>query len=41
MEVKCVKCGGDVKIDISNAIDENGEVFICHHCGMIFRYAEK
>ena len=26
MEVKCIRCGNNVKIDISKAIDENGEV---------------
>lgn len=41
MEVKCVKCGNNVELDISKAIDENGEVFLCPHCGLTFRYAEK
>ena len=39
--VKCPKCGQDVKIDIANAIDENGEVFKCDHCGYPFRYTLK
>lgn len=39
--VKCVNCGGDVKLDLSQAQDENGEVFKCPHCGLKFRYTEK
>ena len=39
--IKCVKCGHDVVINISNAIDENGEVFVCPNCGQKFRYADK
>ena len=41
MEVKCVRCGNNVKIDISKATDENGEVFLCPHCGFQFRFTEK
>lgn len=39
--VKCVKCGHETSIDISKAIDANGEVFRCEHCGYPFRYAKK
>lgn len=39
--IKCVKCGYDVVINISNAIDENGEVFVCPNCGQKFRYVDK
>lgn len=39
--IKCVRCGRDTEIDISKAIDENGEVFKCKHCGLEFRYAKK
>ena len=41
MEVKCIRCGNNVKIDISKAIDENGEIFLCTHCDFHFRYTEK
>lgn len=40
-KVKCVKCGSENEIDISKAIDENGEVFICPNCGQKFRYTHK
>lgn len=39
--VKCVKCGAENEIDISKALDEDGEVFRCGHCGYPFRYADK
>ena len=39
--VKCVNCGNEVKVDISSAIDENGEVFVCPNCEQTFRFAEK
>lgn len=39
--IKCVFCGNETEIDIANAIDEDGEVFTCEHCGKPFRYAEK
>lgn len=39
--IKCVHCGSDVEINIAKAIDEDGEVFKCPHCGRKFRYAEK
>ena len=40
-KVKCIKCGTYVEINIANAQDENGEVFICPNCGQTFRYAKK
>lgn len=39
--VKCPKCKEDTEINISRAIDEEGEVFRCVHCGYPFRYAKK
>jgi uncharacterized protein YbaR (Trm112 family) len=39
--IKCPKCQHDVEINIANAIDENGEVFLCPNCGMKFRYTDK
>jgi uncharacterized protein YbaR (Trm112 family) len=37
--VKCPKCDKNIEIDISKAIDEFGEVFLCKNCGCHFRYA--
>lgn len=39
--VQCPKCKADVKIDISDAIDENGEIYICPKCGYQFRFTNK
>lgn len=39
-KIKCVKCGRETEINISNAIDADGEVFKCNHCGYPFRYAK-
>ena len=41
VKVKCIRCGGEVEINIANAKDENGEVFRCPHCGLMFRYTEE
>ena len=40
-KVNCVQCGNEVEINIANAHDEEGEVFECPHCGLIFRYSGK
>lgn len=40
-KIKCVKCGNEVEIDISKALDEEGEVFLCPHCKQKFRYTDK
>lgn len=37
--IKCPKCSNEIQINISNAIDEFGEVFKCHNCGYLLRYA--
>lgn len=39
--VRCVNCGNDIELDIAKAADEDGEVFICQHCGYKFRYCDK
>lgn len=39
--VTCPKCHQHTKINIAQAIDEEGEVFNCEHCGYPFRYTEK
>lgn len=40
-KVKCVGCGSEVDIDISKAVDVDGEEFICPNCGLRFRYTDK
>ena len=40
-KIKCAKCGNEVEIDISKALDEEGEVFSCPHCKQKFRYTDK
>ena len=37
--IKCPNCGKDFEINISQAIDELGEVFKCTNCNYTFRYA--
>lgn len=39
--IPCPKCKKEVEINIKNAIDEEGEVFHCPHCGWDFRYTTK
>ena len=39
--VKCVRCNHEVVINISQAVDEDGEQFMCPNCGFIFRYTNK
>ena len=39
--IKCPKCAQEIKIDIKNSIDENGEVYECPYCRYIFIYTEK
>ena len=39
--IKCPHCNKPVTIDISKAIDEEGEVYICKHCREKFRYIEQ
>lgn len=31
-KIICPKCGSEITIDISKAIDENGEIFLCKNC---------
>jgi transposase-like protein len=39
-KVKCPKCKSDVPLDISKAVDADGEVFRCKNCNYLFRYVE-
>ena len=38
MKITCPKCGKETECTISDAVDENGEVFRCKHCGYHFIY---
>ena len=33
MFIRCPKCKKDTPVIINDALDENGEVFKCEHCG--------
>ena len=37
--VNCPNCKKPVKIVLSKALDEEGEVFLCNNCKKKFRYA--
>ena len=39
--IKCPKCKKEIKINIANAIDEDGELYDCSYCGYTFRYTER
>lgn len=41
MTIPCPFCKTPVEVDIRNAIDEEGEVFLCPNCRKKFRYALK
>lgn len=40
MKINCPKCKSPTIVNISNAIDENGEMFVCNNCGWPFMYVE-
>ena len=37
--IKCPNCNKNIEIDISKAVDEFGELFLCNNCRYKFRYA--
>ena len=37
--INCPHCGKSFQIIISNAVDEEGETFVCPECHKLFRYA--
>jgi len=37
--LRCPKCNSSLQINISEAVDEFGEVFKCPKCGHFIRYA--
>ena len=39
--IKCPKCDKEVEIDIVNSVSEDGEVFVCPHCGYYFRFVDE
>ena len=41
IKINCPKCKKETDINISDAVDEEGEVFICKHCGYHFRFATR
>lgn len=41
MKIKCPNCGKEIELFIHEAIDEDGEVFLCKHCKKPFRYTER
>ncbi len=41
MKLECPVCNTNFDIDISKAIDENGEVFQCPNCKYKIRYTIK
>ena len=40
-KIICPKCGSEITVDISKAIDENGEIFLCKSCVAIFVEIDK
>ena len=41
MVIECPKCKKEVPLDVQNALDEDGEVYRCPHCGWKFRYTAR
>jgi len=39
--INCPKCNKETEFSLNDAIDSEGEVFRCKHCGWLFRYTEK
>lgn len=37
--VTCPKCKNLIEVDISKAVDENGEEYMCSNCNYVIRYA--
>jgi transcription elongation factor Elf1 len=36
--INCPKCQKETSVDINRAVDEDAEVYVCQHCGFVFRY---
>ena len=41
IKINCPKCKKETDINIMDAVDEEGEVFKCKHCGYHFRFAQR
>ena len=41
MKINCPKCGKETEFFLHEAIDEDGEVFMCKHCKNFFRYTDR
>ena len=39
--IKCPKCDKDTSFNLSSSVSEDGEVYMCEHCGYLFRYANE
>lgn len=39
--IKCPKCGEEIIISLSKAIDEEGETYICPKCNYKVRYVDE
>ena len=39
--IKCPKCSKEFDINIANSITDDGEVFMCPHCGWKIRYTKE
>ena len=39
--INCPKCHKPTSINLSNAVDIDGEVFECEHCKYLFRFVNK
>lgn len=40
-KIVCPKCNQEFEITISNAVDEDGEVYICPKCHWAIRYVSE
>jgi DNA-directed RNA polymerase subunit RPC12/RpoP len=36
--IKCPKCRKETSFELRDAIDEEGEIYRCQHCGWPFHY---
>lgn len=41
IKMKCPKCQQEIEINITKAVDEEGEIFRCSYCNCEFRYVDK
>lgn len=41
MKINCPKCYKETEFFLNEAVDENGEIYVCKNCGYKFRFVEK